>query len=237
MELRALLDDPALKAAIDRVGSLPAAPQSYMALTRLLRDPDCNAARIAAAVAQDPTIAARVLRLSNSAFYSGGREISDLRTAVTRLGHAALRQLVLASEVFAAGADADAMRDRALRISQLAGKVLPGSSADLAITAGLLAEVGQLLPAFPTEGDQPAYAVTGAYLLGLWGLPGPIVEAVAFHRHPARLRGSFWVAGAVHVAAAIVNEREVDEAYLRSVGMLDRLPRWRAAAEAMAEAA
>lgn len=237
MELRALLDDPALKAAIDRVGSLPAAPQSYMALTRLLRDPTCNTARIAAVVSQDPTIAARVLRLSNSAFYSGGREISDLRTAVTRVGQAALRQLVLASEVFAAGAEADAMRDRALRISQLAGQVLPGSSAELAITAGLLAEVGMLLPRFEGSGGQPAYAVAGAYLLGLWGLPGPIVEAVAFHREPARLRGSFWVAGAVHVAAAIVNEREVDEAYLRSVGMLDRLPRWRAAAQALAEAA
>ena len=228
-ELRALLDDPALKQRIERVGTLPAAPRQYLALTALLRDPDSTATQIADVVAQDPTVAARVLRLSNSAYYSGGREITDLRSAVTRLGHNTLRQLVLASEVFSAGGDADQLRDRALRISQLAGKLLAGPSADLASTAGLLAEVGLLLPREPGDASpETSYGTTGAYLLGLWGLPGPIVEAVAFHDRPSRVRGGFWVTGAVHVAAALVNGRAVDEAYLRSVGQIDRLPRWRA---------
>ncbi len=234
VELRDLLDDPALKHAIERVGTLPAAPRQYLALTALLRDPDATAAKIAEVVAQDPTVAARVLRLSNSAFYSGGREITDLRSAVTRLGQNTLRQLVLASEVFSAGPEADELRDRALRISQLAGKLLAGPSADLAATAGLLAEVGLLLPkSAELDPATTPYSTTGAYLLGLWGLPGPIVEAVAFHDRPARVRGSFWVAGAVHVAAALVNGREPDQAYLASVGQLDRLPRWRAMAESV----
>jgi HD-like signal output (HDOD) protein len=234
-ELRTLLDDPALKQLIERVGTLPAAPRQYLALTALLRDPDSTSAQIAEVVAQDPTVAARVLRLSNSAYYSGGREITDLRSAVTRLGHNTLRQLVLASEVFSTGADAEGLRDRALRISQLAGKLLAGPSADLASTAGLLAEVGLLLPRATGDASTTPYSITGAYLLGLWGLPGPIVEAVAFHDRPARVRGGFWVTGAVHVAAALVNGRDVDEAYLRSVGQLDRLPRWRAMVEAEAE--
>jgi HD-like signal output (HDOD) protein len=235
MELRSLLDDPVLKQAIERVGTLPAAPRQYLALTQLLRDPDCTAARLAEVVAQDPTVAARVLRLSNSAYYSGGREISDLRAAVTRLGQNTLRRLVLASEVFSAGPEADVLRDRSLRISQLAGKLLAGPSADLAATAGLLAEVGLLLPrpVDSASANATPYSTTGAYLLGLWGLPGPIVEAVAFHDRPGRVRGSFWVAGAVHVAAALVGGREVDEAYLRAVGQLDRLPRWREMAEAL----
>lgn len=244
MELRALLEDPGLKQAISRVGALPAAPRQYLALTRLLRDPDTSAARVAEVVAQDPTVAARVLRLTNSAYYSGGREIGDLRTAVTRLGQNTLRQLVLASEVFAVGsnADADAVRDRSLRISRLAGRLLAGPSAELASTAGLLAEVGQLLPSLGIEAIQEAgadasYCITGAYLLGLWGLPGPIVEAVAFHRQPARIRGGFWVTGAVHVAAALVNGREVDVAYLRAVGQLDRLEHWRTLVDAQTEAA
>lgn len=243
MELRALLDDPALKKAIGRVGSLPAAPRQYLALTRLLRDPETSAARVVEVVAQDPALAAKVLRLTNSAYYSGGREISDLRTAVTRLGQNALRQLVLANEVFSAGAnsaDADAVRDRALRISQLAGQLLAGPSAELAATAGLLAEVGLLLPPLggsDADGAATPRSVAGAYLLGLWGLPTPIVEAVAFHQCPARIRGGFWVTGAVHVAAALVNGSEVDEDYLRTVGQLDRLPRWRTLADALAEAA
>ncbi len=241
MDLRALLGDPALKKATARIGSLPTAPRQYLALTRLLRDPCASAASIVEVVARDPGVAAKVLRLTNSAYYSQGREISDLRAAVTRLGQTALCQLVLASEVFTTGNhsdDAEAMRNRALRISQLAGQLLPGPSAGLAATAGLLAEVGLLLP--PLEGGQEGGSLprpmAGAYLLGMWGLPAPIVEAVAFHQTPNRVRGGFWVTGAVHVAVALVNGSEVDADYLSTVGKLDRLPRWSALANALAEA-
>ncbi|QSX80062.1 HDOD domain-containing protein [Lysobacter solisilvae] len=240
-ELRALLDDPDLKRAIGRVGSLPAAPNQYLALTRLLRDPDVSAARVADVVSQDPAVAAQVLRMTNSAYYATGREITDVRTAVTRLGSNVLRQLVLASEVFAGGtnpAKANALRDRALRISRLAGQLLAGPSAELASTAGLLAQVGLLLPLAATEdGREPTpHNVAGAYLLGLWGLPAPIVEAVAFHTDPAKIRG-FWVTGAVHVATTLINGTPIDEGYLRKVGQFEQLPRWRSLANSLAEAA
>lgn len=242
MELRALLADPALKQAIGRVGSLPAAPNQYLALTRLLRDPNVSAARIADSIGTDPAVAAQVLRMTNSAYFSTGREITDLRTAVTRLGQNVLRQLVLASEVFFVGtssAEAMGVRDRALRISRLAGQMLDATSAEMAATAGLLAEVGLLLPAasrVDANGVAVPHNAAGAYLLGLWGLPAPIVEAVAFHTNPSRIRG-FWVAGAVHVAAALVNGTQPDTDYLRKVGHLDQLPRWRSMAEGLAQAA
>ena len=242
MELRNLLGDPALKKAIGRIGSLPAAPNQYLALTRLLRDPDVTANRVAETIAKDPAVAAQVLRMTNSAYFSTGREITDLRTAVTRLGQNTLRQLVLASEVFFAGASsAEAMgvRDRALRISRLAGQLLVDPSAEMASTAGLLAEVGLLLPAssrVDESGVIVPHNTAGAYLLGLWGLPAPIVEAVALHTNPSRIRG-FWVSGAVHVATALVNGTDVDTAYLRKVGQYDHLSRWRDMAEALAEAA
>lgn len=240
MELRALLDDPGLKQAIDRVGALPPAPRMYFQLTRLLADANATSAQIAAVLEQDPAIVASVLRLCNSAYFSAGREIADLRTAVTRLGIQNLRQLVLASEALAHGvlppAERDAMQERALRTSKLAAQILPGASADLAATAGLLSEVGRLLPTVdvPAANGQPRHHTqAGAYLLGLWGLPTPIVEAVAHHPTPAQLRGSgFWIAGAVHVASSLVQGTPLDEAYLQRVGQIDRLPKWRALAEA-----
>jgi HD-like signal output (HDOD) protein len=235
LEVQALLDDPALKRAIGRVGSLPAAPNQYLALMRLLRNPEATAGSIAALVCKDPSIATQVLRIANSAYYTTGREISDLRTAVSRIGQNALARLVLASEVFLAGthsAEVAAMRDRSLKISRLAAALLAGPSAELAATAGLLAEVGLLLPpeaCVDESGTAVPHDIAGAYLLGLWGLPAPIVEAVALHRSPARIR-SFWVAGAVHLAAALVRGDDVDEEYLRRVGKLDELPRWRSLA-------
>lgn len=240
VDLRTLLDNAELKDTIGRVGSLPPPPRLYIELTQLLRDPDASTSEVAELLSQDPAVAAKVLRLCNSAYFSGGRQITDMRAAVTRLGMQALRTLVLASETFgsvqsAGNVDRDAMQERALRTSRLAGRLLGGSSAELAATAGLLAEVGRLLPGVGSESG-PDYAEAGAYLLGLWGLPMPIVEAVAYHRTPSRLRSSgFWVTGAVHTASALVCDEAVDEEYLRAVGVLEKLPQWRALAEQMAD--
>ena len=243
-DLRELLGNADLKRRIGAIGSLPPPPRVYIELTQLLRDPDASNAEIADVLAQDPAIAAKVLRLCNSAFFSGGRQITDFRMAVTRLGHQAIRRLLLASETFgsiqsAGKVDRDALQERALRTSRLAGRLLAGASAELAATAGLLTEIGLLLPGVDQAGgDGPHYAEAGAYLLGLWGLPMPIVEAVAYHHDPARVRsGGFWVTGAVHVAFALVSGTAVDEAYLRTVGVHDKLPRWRDLVVQMAEAA
>ncbi|NUS38046.1 MAG: HDOD domain-containing protein [Lysobacter sp.] len=242
-DLRELLDNPELKQRIGSIGSLPPPPRVYIELTQLLRDPESSNAEIADVLAQDPAIAAKVLRLCNSAYFSGGRVITDFRAAVTRLGHQQINRLVLASETFgsiqsANGVDREALQDRALRTSRIAGRLLAGASAELAATAGLLTEVGLLLPGIQASGDGPHYAEAGAYLLGLWGLPMPIVEAVAHHHRPARMRsGGFWVTGAVHVASALVSGKDVDEAYLRTVGVYDKLPRWRDMAAQLAEAA
>ncbi|MGV8940362.1 MAG: HDOD domain-containing protein [Lysobacter sp.] len=259
IDLRALFDSEELKRSIGRIDSLPPSPRMYIELVQLMRDPDVSMAEIAYVLCQDPALAAKVLRLCNSAFFSAGREITDIRSAVTRLGLGMLRQLVLASETFGrsdgpSGIDREAMQTRALATSQLAGKLLGGPSAELAATAGLLAEVGLLLPGIgdvdPVEEGvdseaspdivvaSPGPAEAGAYLLGLWGLPTPIVEAVAHQSRPRRMRSTgFWVTGAVHVAAALVRGTPVDEGYLHSVGMLDKLPQWRLMAEQIGQTA
>ncbi|HEY4581920.1 MAG TPA: HDOD domain-containing protein [Lysobacter sp.] len=241
-ELRDLLTNPTLVRTIGRVGSLPPPPSLYMELERLMQDPDVGAAEIAELISQDPAVVAKVLRLCNSAYFSSGRAITDMRTAVTRLGTRILQRLVLTSEAFSEGAlpaaEREAMQDRALRTSRLAGQLLAGPSGELAATAALLAEVGKLLPGVNRGGPDdagPHYAEAGAYLLGLWGLPMPIVEAVAYHHRPGAVRMSgFWVPGAVHVACALVAGLPLDEEYLRSVFQIERVPEWRERAEKLA---
>lgn len=241
-ELRDLLTNPTLVQTIGRVGSLPPPPKLFLELGRLMQDPDVGTAQVAALVSQDPAIVAKVLRLSNSAYFSMGRAITDIRGAITRLGLQTLQRMVLASEAYGGvampAAEREAMQERAMRTSRLAGQMLSGPSGELAATAGLLAEVGKLLPGVnrgEAGGEGPHYAEAGAYLLGLWGLPMPIVEAVANHHQPGRVRMSgFWVPGAVHVASALVGGTPVDEDYLRAVCQIDHLPRWRAMAEELA---
>jgi HD-like signal output (HDOD) protein len=81
------------------------------------------------------------------------------------------------------------------------------------------------------------HAEVGAYLLGLWGLPNPVVEAVALHHKPsASSARGFSPVIAVHVADALTPERigprrgqadnQLDFECLRALGLEDRLPEW-----------
>jgi len=83
------------------------------------------------------------------------------------------------------------------------------------------------------------HAEVGAYLLSLWGLPDPIVEATAFHHHPSKsFSDSFAALTAVHVANVLVHRRhsgeqtaiieELDLDYLTQLGLVDRIEVWQA---------
>ena len=86
------------------------------------------------------------------------------------------------------------------------------------------------------------HAEVGAYLIGLWGLPEPIVEAVAYHHAPAHCPhpGSAMLTS-LHVADALVSAKrgyetavrhpEPDQEYLAAMGLTDRLAEWRTLAE------
>ncbi|MBE7557955.1 HDOD domain-containing protein [bacterium] len=88
----------------------------------------------------------------------------------------------------------------------------------------------------------------GAYLLGLWGLPDPVVEALAFHHTPSEcLDSRFSPLLAVHVADAWSDHANLsqnglegsvlDLHYLRRLGLENRLPVWKAALERTPEEA
>ena len=242
-ELRELLDSEQLRNAIGRIEKLPSPPALYLRLTEALeQDNAIDNGQIAELVAADPAIAAKVLQLSNSVFFNSGRTITDLRTAVTRLGLATLRDLVLASEVFSSSIISEQKRaqlqQRAMMSARLASRLLPSSSAELGATAALLADIGLLLPGVvdqrlsQEQEDALGHADAGAYLLGLWGLPMPIIEAVAFQLEPQRCNSrNFWITGAVHVANSLIRSEPVNIAYLERTGTRDKLPQWQQQAD------
>ena len=245
LALRRRLESPRLAEAIGRIGRLPPPPALSLDLMRRTEDLDVAARDVATLVESDPTLAAKVLRLCNSAMYSGGRRIDDIHSAVVWLGNLSLRRLVMAGEIFGAARPRaepealDALRETSLRASRLAARLLPGPRADLAATAALLAGVGRLLPQVrvpwaPQPGDDPdwpSYAEAGAYLLALWGLPESLVEAVAQHPTPAAVaEHGLGVVGACHVAWSLLGEVPLDEAWIEAQGLAGERPVWQALA-------
>ncbi len=82
------------------------------------------------------------------------------------------------------------------------------------------------------------HAEIGACMLAIWGLPSPIVEAVALHHQPSQSRQKeFTALTAVHVADVLAQRSapdqavplpiELDEPYLKELGLLDRVDVWR----------
>jgi HD-like signal output (HDOD) protein/DNA-binding NarL/FixJ family response regulator len=161
----------------------------------------------------DPAMAAKLLQLASSGFVCGSSKVADIDSALQQLGAHWTERLILAlTEPHEVGpGDAVHSRQRrSVRIARLASRLarLPEDAA-AAYLAGLLCDVGQLLLeradpqrvaftcAEAARRNVPEHAVElsswgvthaelGAYLLGLWGLPFQIVEAVAHHHAPAR---------------------------------------------------
>jgi HD-like signal output (HDOD) protein len=138
--------------------------------------------------------------------------------------------------------------------------------ADEAFTAGLLHDMGKLMfaanmPGLFTEAldvalDQQrsfwevecqvlgaCHAELGACLLGIWGLPQPLIEAVALHHSPDRsTQPSFNSLTAVHVANVFEHElhsdslpmmpETLDLGYLKNLGLERRIDAWRTTTQA-----
>ena len=77
-----------------------------------------------------------------------------------------------------------------------------------------------------------SHAEVGAYLLGLWGLPDPIVEAVLYHHEPELCHSKLSTPlTAVYLANNLLHGNcqigdELNQDYLNKLGITDLLPRW-----------
>lgn len=200
LRLRELLADERLRSLAGEVDGLPSLPRIYGDLTAALESPNCGAAEIAAVVCRDPALAAKVLQLVNSSFFGLPRQLTALPQAVAFLGVATIRSLVLSTEAMslfrpaarATGLDIDALSARAVATAAEAARLAAPEYRSDAFTAGLLSDIGLVLLAAKAPDllrrDEADLGFThggaGAYLLGLWGLPPGVVEAVAFHHEP-----------------------------------------------------
>jgi HD-like signal output (HDOD) protein len=65
----------------------------------LARDPNCSIKEFASVIERDPKLAMEILRITNSAFYGARNPILNLKQAVTRLGFAHCRNVILAASL------------------------------------------------------------------------------------------------------------------------------------------
>jgi HD-like signal output (HDOD) protein len=222
-DLYQLLETDELRSLAADVTVLPAAPTTYMAISKALADPHCGINDVARIVEREPTLCAKVLQIANSAFFGLPRAVNNVSQAATYLGTLALRDLALAMETMAsverakASLPLSAYREfqlNALAVGLLARRWFAGDArkADEAFIAGMLRDMGHLVIAARARSgvarrDDEQHAALSAYLLGLWGIPHGVLEAVAFHEQPQLIEhDTLEVVDVVHLADRIMQD-------------------------------
>ncbi len=133
---------------------LPSAPKVLPRLKQLLGDANSSMAEIVALIRLDPAIAARVLQVGNSAYYSKGVRCFTVDEAVNRVGYDQVYELVsyaVAAQVLVRSLEVYSIEaDDLWRLSvagALAAEVLAlrtGQDRDVAYTVGLLHSLGMV---------------------------------------------------------------------------------------------
>ena len=233
-ELQERLSRPELRRLVGGLGALPSAPRSFAAITDALAQPEVCIETVAAVIEQDPGCAAKLLQLVNSAFFGLARTVTRVREAVAYLGVARVRDVVLAAEVAdmfrcttpGLAGIVEEINEHSVAVALVARERVGPDRAHDAFVAGVLHDVGRLALATVMPGvyagverDRRAgadltsielerlgatHGDVGAYLLRLWGLPFPLVDAVARHHDPEAAEDADPVVAAVASAEATV---------------------------------
>ena len=263
------LPNQAVRQLLGRVPHLPSPADVYSAVVAELQREPVSLEKVAALIAGDPPMAAKVLQLVNAVAYGPPLDEADPVQAVMELGLANTKAMLLLAhsyssyrEVEGGGFSIAALWEHSRRIGRLAHHIarvegLGPEQIAAAATAGLVHDIGKIAlaanlsaqfhqaldlasrkPLAFWEAEQEVFGAThnevGGCLLGIWGLPLPVVEAVAMHHHPTRfLSDSFSPLTAVHIASALETARTFEEfqkgldlQYLHELGLQARLPQW-----------
>ncbi len=88
------MSNPSIKDLIRNNLSIPTLPEVVMRINSLIEDPDAGTAEIGSLVSEDAPLAAKVLRIANSAYYGLSGECVSTSHASTVLGVKVLKNIV-----------------------------------------------------------------------------------------------------------------------------------------------
>ncbi|HEU4778028.1 MAG TPA: HDOD domain-containing protein [Telluria sp.] len=141
-----------LESLLQHPNALPAAPKVVEELISSFENPDVSVEEIAHKLSLDPVLAAKLLRLANSAYYHVSRRIGNVEDAVRMLGFVTVRTLVISSGLVGGfkqvpGLDLKRFWRYSLHTAVVAKWIAKkvGVNTDLAFTIGMMHAIGQLV--------------------------------------------------------------------------------------------
>jgi len=136
---------------LNRLHQLPSIPAVVQELIVSFDNPEIDSQHLAQKIGQDQALAAKVLRVANSAFYGLPRQVGSIQEAVVVLGFSTVRSLVLSAGIIDAFSTASAsgidrkkywQRSMATAIYARAVAKCLRQDGEMAFSAGLLHDIG-----------------------------------------------------------------------------------------------
>ncbi|MGC9196423.1 MAG: HDOD domain-containing protein [Syntrophobacteraceae bacterium] len=259
--MRELLEDQYLIELVSSIDALPSLPSVYKEIIEEVNSENGSLEKIGEIISRDAGMSAKLLQLVSSAFFGLPEGSKSIARAVNMLGIETIKTLVLSVNIFSQYerpglALISKLWDHSLGTGMIAKSIARSQKLDQdePFLAGLLHDVGKLilLDKLPQkyeealnlseasgcplwEAEQTVLGTThaqiGAYLMGIWGLSGTLVEAIAFHHCPGKSSNSaFTTLTAVHLAdwaqhsgRAKGRKYGLDMEYLKKLGVSEKL--------------
>lgn len=213
-ELRAqVASEKDWRAIAQMVSDLPPLPHIAMHAMKLIENPNVTTGQITGVISQDTALAARLLKISNSAMFSRRAKVTTLNQAILMVGFKTLKGIILAAT----------LRGMSRRETQLENMVWQNSVcvaicashftrllrhrfADECFTLGLLHDLGKIVlisqmpkpyaelakqttrgkTFFEVEQERLGYshALLGALVAKKWNFPPEMVQVILHHHDP-----------------------------------------------------
>ena len=175
------LGNDKIKQLVAKMGEFPSLPPMYLKVVNALNSRNASTDQIGHAISGDIAISAKLLQVVNSSYYGFEEKISDITQAVGILGIEAVKNLVLAIQVFGKlgrSPDQKALTDQlwhhSMSVAVAAKRIARYETgkdklAEEAYTAGLLHDLGKLvmINAAPEDFDK-ARALAKKQSLPAW---------------------------------------------------------------------
>jgi len=203
-----------LDQVLEKVKELPTLPDIIFKVNEVVNNPTTSAADLEQVISRDQAIAAKVLRLVNSAFYGLPGRVDTLSRAIPLLGFSTVRNLVMSLTILditeISGFDMKTFWKHSFATSTIARAICTADElpdAESQSLAGLLHDMGKviLFKHFPKEYKHVVeimekknipfvqverslydidHAQVGDLLAEKWGFPPNIRAAIAWHHNP-----------------------------------------------------
>lgn len=157
LALRKLLSSDSMRRALGGLESLPTLPDLFASLDRELHSPTCSTASVARIIGSDTAMTAEILKLTNSAYFGIGHQVTSVLQAVRTLGLETIQTLVVKTAIFRRFAGnprvmpyMEGLNQHGLALSRLAKRTAaalgcPDPVIDSSGCAALLGNIGALV--------------------------------------------------------------------------------------------